>query len=118
MVFIDIGTGALTCHSKENREGYKPMTTSIPENSLKDFHTSLYYPKLESKLNLVFELRLIKEVPGASSPIIISCKDLLLNPKTVRSMFFAQDTDSAIVGIGNPKYGKGELPWEYELSPR
>ncbi|MCX6555311.1 MAG: hypothetical protein NTZ12_09930 [Candidatus Aminicenantes bacterium] len=118
MIFVSAATCTLTCHSRENAEGYTPMATRIRENSLRDFQTSLYYPKLEGKLNLVFELRLIKDVPGASSPIIIYCKDLVLNPKTVRSMFHAQNIDSAINAIGNPKYGKGELPWEYELKTR
>ncbi len=118
MVFISIATGSLLCHSKENHEGYKPMVTSIPENQLKDFQISLYYPNKESKLNIVFELRLIKDVPGSSTPIIIYCKDLVLNAKTVRSIFYAQNVDGAIAAIGNPKYGKGELPWEYELMVR
>jgi len=158
MFFISAAGGILTCHSRENREGYKPMATRIPENwpndvriysqfqvytgnnmhmdsKTSDFSQSGFYKshddtasagnvfmlfskKLNDRLNLVFELRLIKEVPGSAAPIIIYHKDLVLNEKTIRMMFYAQNIDSAINAIGNPKYGKGELPWEYELKVR
>ncbi len=55
---------------------------------------------------------------GVSAPIIIYCKDLVLNPKTIRSSFKVQYIDNAMSNLGNPRYGKGELPWEYELLSR
>jgi hypothetical protein len=158
MVFVSTASGTLTCHSRENSEGFKPMATRIPENWPGDLQihsqfrvytgtnmhkeskieyfsklawyksfaeypdagnvSSIVNKKLDEKMNLVFELRLSKEVPGATAPIIIYQKDLILNEKTIRLMFYAQNIDSAINAIGNPKYGKGELPWEYELKIR
>jgi hypothetical protein len=118
MVFVSSATGVLTCHSKENAEGYKPVATRLTEESRKDLRAILYSFKKDRELNLVFELRLIKEMREASAPIIIYCKDLVLNPKTIRSMFKVQYIDNAISNLGNPKYGKGELPWEYELLGR
>jgi hypothetical protein len=118
MVFISSATGVLTCHSQENAEGYKPAATRLAEESLKDLQAILRSFKKESELNLVFELRLIKEMPGASAPIIIYCKDLVLNPQTIRSMFKVKYLDNAMGNLGNPRYGKGERPWEYELLGR
>ncbi|MCX6557249.1 MAG: hypothetical protein NTW95_07475, partial [Candidatus Aminicenantes bacterium] len=129
MFFVSATSGTLTCHSRENREGYRPMATRIAENwpndvliysqfqvhtgnnthmdsetsnfSQSGFYKSLddaasagnalmlFSKKLNDKLHLVFELRLIKEVPGAAAPIIIFHKDLVLNEKTIRLMIYA-----------------------------
>jgi hypothetical protein len=159
MVFVSIDDGSLTCHSRENAEGYKPMATRIQPNWLRKLvireykeerrnegyvrvpHTySLmqmlsYRPAdnrkasdgpgiyisnkgVQEDFNLVFQLRLVKRLPGASAPIIIYHQDLILNEKTVRLMFVSENTDQAIFDFGNPKFGKGPLPWEYELKDR
>jgi hypothetical protein len=158
MVFISTTTGALTCHSKENKEGYKPMATRIPANWHGDLQIfsqfqvvtgdnvsmgskTVYFSdlawyksfdnanpdrnfnvisskKLNGELNLTFEISLSRLMPGASAPIIINQRDLVLNSKNIRLMFHAQSLDGALNAIGNPKYGKGELPWEYDLNAR
>ncbi len=158
MFFVSTTTGALTCHSKENKEGYKPMATRIPANwhgdlqifsrfqvvtgnnismdSKTEYFSDLSWyksfananpnrnftvitsKKLNGNLNLTFEISLSKRIPGASAPIIINQRDLVLNSENIRLMFHAQNLDGAINAIGNPKYGKGELPWEYNLNAR
>jgi hypothetical protein len=80
--------------------------------------TKLICKEPNRSFNFVFELRLVKDVPGASTPIAIYCNDVVLNKSTIRVMFDAQSVKTAISTINNPRYGKGEHPWEYVLLPR
>ncbi len=57
MVFVSSATGVLTCHSKENAEGYKPMATRLSDESCKNLRAIFYSLKKGSEVNLVFELR-------------------------------------------------------------
>jgi hypothetical protein len=94
---------------------YRPLTNS---SSTAMNSRNIMDKGLEKYFNFVFEIRLVKEMADGTPPIIIFHKDLVLNPRNVRLMFLSSNIERAIYDYGNPKFGKGAMPWEYEIKSR
>jgi len=91
---------------------YRPLENRTP------FDSSVEYNRLEGDFDYAMELRLVKRLPDSPRPVILYQRNLAINAKTVRLLFCVKNIDRAIYDFGNPKFGKGKRPWEYEFVQR